>query len=758
MKQLDRSAWWVTTLSVIALLLAGLYLALHLTVPSDGACMDYGDRPSLWTSDGIVLAPIDPQASSLRRNDVLIALDGTSLPDVARALLYFSSTRPHLEFGQTVTYTVQRGGQVLDVVVTLGPYPLGAQLARQWISLVLTVPTLALAGLILARRPDERAAQLFCLWGACLTSLGVTQTFGGSLVSLVYTDIFWMERLIEYGISLLLMGVTLHFALVFPRPHPLVVRYRYLVPITYTVSYVGLSLYLVTTLPTIGNALLWFGRWSIASDRINAVYLALTILALVSNYRVVRFDAVTSVLVLALALFPKLLSGHWLVDRSMLNVLLLPVPVCMAIAILRYHLFDIDFYINRALVHGTLTAFVIGAYVLIVVSLSTIFQTDDNLLFSLVATGLIAGVFQPIRERVQRAVNRLMYGERDEPYAVISRLGQQIEATLSPDAVLPTIVETTARALKLPYAAIALKQDDEMTIPAAYGTLPITLSPSHLVTLSLTHQGETVGELRLAPRAPDEPFSFADERLLNDLVRQAGIAVHSVKLTADLQRAREQLVNTREEERRRIRRDLHDGLGPALASLTFKLDAARNLLRRDPERADELLAAITDQTQEAIADIRRLVYDLRPPALDELGLVSALCEQVVQSQQHGIRIAFDAPDQLPPLPAAVEVAAYRIAQEALTNVVRHSRAHRCVMRLWLEDDVLCLQVRDDGRGLAPERRSGVGLHAMRERAAELGGTCVVESGAGIGTCVLARLPLPKSVRGDPNGDHPHLDR
>jgi signal transduction histidine kinase len=110
------------------------------------------------------------------------------------------------------------------------------------------------------------------------------------------------------------------------------------------------------------------------------------------------------------------------------------------------------------------------------------------------------------------------------------------------------------------------------------------------------------------------------------------------------------------------------------------------------------------------------------------------------------------------LPAAVEVAAYRIAQEALTNVVRHSHAHRCVMRLWLEDNVLCLQVRDDGRGLAPERRSGVGLYAMRERAAELGGTCVVESGAGIGTRVLARLPLPKSVRGEQNGDHPHLDR
>ena len=175
---------------------------------------------------------------------------------------------------------------------------------------------------------------------------------------------------------------------------------------------------------------------------------------------------------------------------------------------------------------------------------------------------------------------------------------------------------------------------------------------------------------------------------------------------------------TREEERRRLRRDLHDGLGPALASLTFKLDAARSLMTRDPARADALLSTVADQMQITVAEIRRLVYNLRPPALDQLGLAAALAESA--GQVGGVAVVVDAPSDLPALPAAVEVAAYRIAQEALTNVARHADARHCWLRLWLENNHLCLEVRDDGRGLPAEVRSGVGLHAMQERAAELG--------------------------------------
>jgi signal transduction histidine kinase len=257
----------------------------------------------------------------------------------------------------------------------------------------------------------------------------------------------------------------------------------------------------------------------------------------------------------------------------------------------------------------------------------------------------------------------------------------------------------------------------------------------------LSYQGETVGQLILAPRAAGESFSLADRRLLDDLARQAGVAAHAVRLTSDLRRSRERLVSAREEERRRLRRDLHDGLGPQLASVTLKLDAARNLLEHDPAATGTLLADLKTQTQAAIADIRRLVYDLRPPALDDLGLVSALRQQIGQYQYNQLNIKIDAPDNLPPLPAAVEVAAYRIVQEAITNVVRHADARNCIVSLGVGNG-LCLDIRDDGRGLPADRRAGVGLSSMRERATELGGHCEIGPAPGGGTCVMAWLPLP----------------
>jgi signal transduction histidine kinase len=427
------------------------------------------------------------------------------------------------------------------------------------------------------------------------------------------------------------------------------------------------------------------------------------------------------------------------------------IPISIGFAILRYRLWDIDPIINRTLVYGALTLCVVFIYALVVGYLGALFQTQGNFVVSLLATGLVAVLFQPLRERLQRGVNRLMYGERDEPYAVISRMGQRLEATVAPDAVLHTIVETVRESLKLPYVALALIHEGEGQIAAEAGdtetrgqadTQPRSASSSRsrLVCLPLTYQNEPVGQLLLAPRAPDESFSAADRRLLDDLARQAGIAVHAVRLTRDLQRSRERLITAREEERRRLRRDLHDGLGPQLASLRLTLAAALELLRHDVDAAERLLQELAIHTQAAIADIRRVVYDLRPPALDDLGLVLALREQAAHYSQAGLQITIDAPEQLPPLPAAVEVAAYRIVQEALTNVVRHAQARTCTVCLRL-GDALDVEIRDDGVGLPPGGRTGVGLTSMRERTAELGGMCQIESVPGQGTCIHARLPL-----------------
>lgn len=425
-------------------------------------------------------------------------------------------------------------------------------------------------------------------------------------------------------------------------------------------------------------------------------------------------------------------------------LVLLLVPITVGVAVLRYRLWDIDLLINRTLVYGLLTVSIIGLYLLVVVGLGTLFSALGNLLLSLLATGLVAVLAQPLRQRLQRAVNHLMFGERDEPYRVLARLSRRLEATLATDSLLPTIVQTVAQALKLPSVAITSRQQEEDVLVASSGEA----SNEARTRVPLVAQSEHVGDLWLSARTPGEPLTPADLRLLHDLAPQIAVAMQAVRLTAelrhlttDLQQSRTRLVTAREEERRRLSRDLHDGLGPTLASLTFKIDAARNLLTRESERADRLLQEVRDQTQETLSQIRRLVYDLRPPVLDELGLLSALREQVASYQYQGLQILIEAPECLPPLPAAVEVAAYRIVQEALTNVVRHARAQQCLLRLRLQNRLLILQITDDGKGIAPLHHIGMGWLSMQERAVELGGSCTIAGASPGGTTIQVSLPL-----------------
>ncbi|TFV80195.1 histidine kinase [Blastococcus sp. CT_GayMR20] len=423
------------------------------------------------------------------------------------------------------------------------------------------------------------------------------------------------------------------------------------------------------------------------------------------------------------------------VGGGLLFWVLLGTPVAVAVAVLRYRLDGIDVVIDRTLVYGTLTVLVVGIYVLVVGYLGVALRREDDLLVSLVATGIVAVLFAPLRDRLQRAVSRLLYGQRAEPYAALSRLGERLESTLAPDAVLPAIVSTVREALRLPYAAIRI----EDRIPVYTGD-----PPARTLDLPLLYQNRPVGELVLGLRPGEEGFAPADRRLLADLARQAGVAVSTVRLTADLQRSRERLVAAREEERRRLRRDLHDGLGAQLAGLTVQTGVLRGLMTRDPEAADALVAELRAELKAAIADIRRLVHGLRPPALDELGLVGAL-EQLAErigSEDGGVTVSVEVPDDLPDLPAAVEVAAYRIVSEALTNVVRHAGARAAAVRLTAGTDSLTVEVTDDGAGLPAAPTAGVGLSSMRERAAEMGGSCSVEPGPDGGTRVLARLPFP----------------
>ncbi len=424
------------------------------------------------------------------------------------------------------------------------------------------------------------------------------------------------------------------------------------------------------------------------------------------------------------------------------DITIVSIVIATGVAILRYRLWDIHILVNRALVYGLLTALIVAMYVVIVGALGNLLQAGRSLPVSLVGTGIIAVSFQPLRDRLQRSVNRLMYGERDNPYVVLDRLSKRLESVVASQSVLPTIVETVADAFKLPYTAIALKKGEQFTtIAEVVRSSTFEGTTGDIEILPLVYQMETIGQLILAPRSPGESFAEADRRLLETIARQAGVAAYNVRLTQDLQRSRERLVTTREEERRRLRRDLHDGLGPVLAAISFKLDAIYNLADRDASTVQRMAAELKLQMQEALADIRRIAYDLRPPALDELGLVGALKAHITSHNQlQGLQITLSAPENPPPLPAAVEVAAYRIALEAMNNVSRHAGAQHCFVRLSLPDD-LCLEIVDDGHGLPSAVRAGVGLISMRERAEELGGRCIAEALPQGGTGIMARLPL-----------------
>jgi two-component system, NarL family, sensor kinase len=405
-------------------------------------------------------------------------------------------------------------------------------------------------------------------------------------------------------------------------------------------------------------------------------------------------------------------------------------PVTLAVTLVRRD----GLVLPRLLVYGSLSALLLAAYLAVVGLAQAVFGSRADPAAAVAAAGLIAVLAAPLRARLQRSVDRLVYGARGDPYAALADLGRRISG--SPGDLLHEVVHAVTDALRAPYTAVVLPGD---AVPAASAGRPA--HPEIVVPLLL--RGGQAGSLIVAQRTPNEPYSERDLALLHDLARHIAVAAHAATLTRDLQRSRESLVATREEERRRIRRDLHDGLGPALAGIAFGLDAARNTLATDPEATAATLAELKTEVQASIADVRRLVYDLRPPALDQLGLVPALEQYAARLTERGaLDICVSAP-ALPPLPAAVEVAAYRIATEALTNAARHSRARHTSVSFTVDDATLRLEVADDGVGLPARRDSrgtGLGLAAMAERAAELGGACSAAA-RDRGTAVVAVLPL-----------------
>ena len=415
-------------------------------------------------------------------------------------------------------------------------------------------------------------------------------------------------------------------------------------------------------------------------------------------------------------------AGAWLFSAAVL-----PLPIAIGFAVLARGLYDLRTAANRTLVWLVLSAVVVGLYALVIAGVGAELRAGDAGWLPWVAAAVVAVSFAPLRDVLQRAVNRLTFGRFEEPYQVLSELGQRLQASADVGRLLDEVV-VELRELGLREVGVVDLRGELIAGEHATGAA---------AELALVVYGERAGTLRY--KQPAVSLRTRERRLLDDLAGHLGGVLHAHRLTVELQHTLERLVLAREEERRRLRRDLHDGLGPALASHLLRLDLLAATLEDPHVRAD--LDALRGELRATVLEVRRIVEGLRPPALDELGLAGAIAQTAERlTAGASLEVEIDA-SELPPLPAAIEVAAYRIASEALMNVVRHADAIRCRVTIEVENRRLRMVVADDGRGAAPAAvPTGHGLQTMRERAEELRGRVSVRSDQG--TTVVAEFPLP----------------
>jgi two-component system NarL family sensor kinase len=407
--------------------------------------------------------------------------------------------------------------------------------------------------------------------------------------------------------------------------------------------------------------------------------------------------------------------------------LLVPGPLAMVIGALRPEVVDVRGLVTRSVVAGT----VLTTYVASAVGLTAIVeQLRGRPLESpptIVLCAVLAFGVRPLQIMLRGVVDQLLFGDRPDPLAAATSLADRI----GDDPVLA--LDAIREALVIPYASLRVGGE----LLASSGS-----EVTHTRVLPLRLGDDSWGEVVVGLRAGDLSLSSADEDVLRIVAPLLAQTLRARGLARDLRESRGAAITAIEEERRRLRRDLHDGLGPTMSGVAFAADAARNMLANDPAAADELLASLRADTASAIEEIRRLVYGLRPPALDELGLVGAVrqhASSLYNAAGTPLDVEVSAPEPMPDLSAATEVASYRIVVEALTNVVRHASASRAHVDLTVERGVMHLAVQDDGTS-TEAWRPGVGIASMKERAEQVGGT-LAAGGGDHGGRVTAAIPL-----------------
>lgn len=411
------------------------------------------------------------------------------------------------------------------------------------------------------------------------------------------------------------------------------------------------------------------------------------------------------------------------------------VPIAIMIAILRYQLLDIRLVVSRFALYLVLSALVIAGYLGLVTFLDRVLGAGRSAQESALVVLALAALFNPLRVWLQRRVDRLFYGSRRDPARALAEVGSRLREGTSGTG-LEDALAAVCQTLRVPSAAIRVNG----TVLARVGE-----SPSEPYLAPLQRGTEETGQLLIYPRAGEGRLPKADHRIVDLLADLLAVAVQATQLADELTDSRAELISAREEERQRLRRDLHDGLGPALTGVMLKAAAARRLISTMPADAAQLIRDLERNVAAAISDIRGLVDELRPPVLDGRGLVGALQDYVDSVQNPTglpIQLSTDGVADLGQLPESVELAAYRIATESLTNVLRHARADSASIALWVDENQLQLKITDDGKIGAPWT-AGVGLSSMRHRVAALGGRISTGPSEGGGE-VRVSLPLEAS--------------
>jgi signal transduction histidine kinase len=429
------------------------------------------------------------------------------------------------------------------------------------------------------------------------------------------------------------------------------------------------------------------------------------------------------------------------------------IPIAVGIAILRYRLYDIDVVINRALVYGSLAAFITAVYVGVVVGIGNAIgaRGEPNLGLQIMATALVAVAFQPVRARVQRFANRLVYGERATPYEVMAGFASRMAGSLEVDDVLPRMAEAAARGVGGSFARVRVQLaaggERQARWPPEAPDLPFDLS------LAVAFRGEDVGEIAVAKQR-GERLRPDEESLLRDLAGQAGLALHNVRLTEEL-RARVAMIQAQAEairdsqrrivtaaadERRRLERTLEERAEGRLEAFARGLEDALAALDRDPQVAAAGLEALQTEAQETLEDVRDLARGIFPPLLADRGLSAALDAQL-RKVPIPVRMDTDEEVDAARYPEEVEAAVYFCSLEALRNAASHSGTTEAVLRLEETGGEVSFTVSDDGRGFDAGIAPGSGLRHVRDRVEALGGTLELLSAPGDGTTVTGRIPV-----------------